>query len=156
MKKFYKENRVFVILMIIALICIFAIGGMALNYVIKSSTKDNYGNRLEGINDVIIDDEMIKTFEENIKATSKVKEVTVHIRGKIVNFLVDFDKTTSVKEAQAVAVKTLESFEEDYRNFYDLQFIFTRNESDSSETTFPMFGYIKAENTTIKWSNNAK
>lgn len=156
MKRFYKENRVFVILMIIALICIFAIGGMALNYVIKSSTKDNYGNRLEGINDIPITEDMLKTIEENIKTNTKVKTVTINVHGKIVNFLVDFDKSTTVREAQAVAVKTLENFEEDYKNFYDLQFIYTRSESNSEDTTFPMFGYIKAENTTIKWSNNAK
>lgn len=154
MKKFYKENRVFVILMGIALICIAIICGMMLWYVVNSSTKDAYGNRLDGIGDVKIEKKRVTEMESSISEMEHVQEVTINIHGKIINFNIDFDNETTSDEVKNVAIKCLEYFEEDYRNYYDMQFLFTKSDSEDSEEKFPVLGYIKAGKTTITWSNN--
>ena len=156
MKKFYKENRVFVILMGVALVCIAIIVGMMAWYVVSSSTKSAYGNRLDGINDVEIASKKVTEMESNVSEKEKVQDVTINVHGKIVYFNIDFENDTTIDEAKNIAISCLDFFEEDYRNYYDIQFLFTKSKSEESEETFPILGYIKAGKTTISWSANAK
>jgi len=167
LKKFYKENRVFVILMGISLICIAIIVAMMASYVINSSTKDKYGNRLNGMSDVVISDKKISEMENSILEMERVQDVLINIHGKIVNFNIDFQEDVKVDEAKNAAIKCLEFFEEDYLNYYDLQFLITSGgleddkestaESEKEEVNpFPMIGYRKAGAANKTWSNNTK
>ncbi len=156
MKKFYKENRIFVILMGIVLVCVAIMLIMAAKYVIKSNTNNTYGNRLDGIKDVEIDKKMKSEMKKSIKDMTKVSSVTINIHGKIIYFDIDFIKDATVDEAKGVAVKCMELLEEEYKNFYDMQFLFTKSEKSDEEDKFPIIGYMKAGATTISWSNNAK
>ena len=156
MKKFYKENRVFVILMGIALVCIAIIVGLLTNYVVKSSTNDMYGNRLDGIKDVEITDSMVTEWQEKILAMAKVQDVVINIHGKIVNFNIDFNNEVTLEEVKNTSISCLDLLTEDYRNFYDLQFIVTQSKNEESDSMYPILGYMKAGRTTISWSNNAK
>ena len=92
--------------------------------------------------------------ETSISEMEKVQDVTINIHGKIVNFIIDFENDTKDDEVKNIAIKCLEFFEEDYRNFYDMQFLFTKSASKDSNEKFPIIGYIKAGKTTITWSNN--
>ncbi len=162
MKKFYKENRVFVILMGIALVCVAIIAWMFVSYIIHSSTSNKYGNRLDGIKDVEIKDEKITEMETAILEMSKVQDVKINLHGKLVNFNISFEKETTVEEAQNVSISCMEFFEEDYLNFYDLQFLVTipegkaAVEGEEEPKDLVIIGYRKAGMTTITWSNNAK
>lgn len=156
MKKFYKENRVFVILMGIALVCIAVIAAMMVWYIINSSTKNVYGNRLDGIDDVKIEEKKITDMESSLSENDLVQDVTINVHGKIVNFNIDFVNDASVDDAKNVAIKCFEFFEENYLNYYDIQFLFSKSASEESEEVFPIIGYSKRGATTITWSNNAK
>lgn len=155
MKKFYKENRVFVILMGIALVCIAIIVALMAGYVLKSTTGNKYGNRLDGISDVLIEDDRKDEMEAKVLEMTKVQDVKINIHGKIINFNIEFQDDTTVGEAQNVAIGCLAFFEENELNYYDLQFLATKS-GDNSEVTFPMLGYRKAQAATISWSNNSK
>lgn len=162
MKKFYKENRVFVILMGIALVCIAIIAWMFVSYVVHSSTSNKYGNRLDGIKDVEIKDEKITEMETSILEMNKVQDVKINLHGKLLNFNISFEKEATVEEAQNVSISCMEFFEEDYLNFYDLQFLVTipegkaATEDEEEPKDLVIIGYRKAGMTTITWSNNAK
>ncbi len=161
MKKFYKENRVFVILMGIALVCIAIIIWMFVGYIIDSSTSNKYGNRLDGIKDVEIKDEKITEMETSILEMEKVQDVKINLHGKLLNFNISFEKDTTIDDAHNVSISCLEFFEEDYLNFYDLQFLVTIEDGKTVEegedpADLIIIGYRKAGATTITWSNNAK
>lgn len=156
MKKFYKENRVFVILMGIALVCIAIIIALFASYVVKSSTNDKYGTRLNGIEDVKIEDDKIGEMEGKILEMTKVSDVKINVHGKIVYFTIDFQNDATIEEVKNAAINCLEFFEEDYLNYYALQFLITKNSLEESDTKFPMIGYRNAGAATITWSNNAK
>ena len=47
MKQFYKENRVFSILMIVVAVCLLLIIGITLKYFIFGSSYSPYGDRLK-------------------------------------------------------------------------------------------------------------
>lgn len=156
MKKFYKENRVFVILMGIALVCIAIIIALFASYVVKSSTNDKYGTRLNGIEDVRIEDEKIGEMEGKILEMTKVSDVKINVHGKIVYFTIDFQNDATIEEVKNAAINCLEFFEEEYLNYYALQFLITKSNLEESDAKFPMIGYRNAGAATITWSNNAK
>jgi len=155
MKKFYKENRVFVILMGIALVCIAIIVAIFTMYIVNSSTNDKYGNRLDGIKDVEIKKDDINDMESKVLEMSKVQDVSIKMHGKTLNFIIDFEQNATLEEVQNVAISTLEFFEEDYLNYYDLQYLVTKSTLEESVTNYPIIGYRKAGATTITWSRNA-
>ena len=166
MKSFYRKNRVFIILMAIVVICAAIIIFLLAKYVINSNTGNKYGNRLDGIQDVVISKDKKSEMATTLEKEEIVNSVTVNVHGKVINFVIDFKKDATVDQAKSIAVKCLDFFEEEYRNFYDLQFLCQKSElkeekedkeeDKESKDVFPIIGYIKAGATTISWSNNAK
>ena len=157
MKRFYRENRVFVILMAVVVICAAIMIFLLAKYVMHSNNGNKYGNRLDGIKDVIITSDKKSEMIASLEEESKINSVQVNVHGKIVNFIIDFKKDATIDDAKSIAIKCLDFFEEEYRNFYDLQFLCQKSELESGEKDkFPIIGYIKAGATTISWSNNAK
>jgi len=151
-KSFYKRNRVYSILMIISITCIIAILVGVIVYFLGQTSKDKYGNRLEGIENVKISDSKIKEIEDNIKNSEKVKEVEVDIRGKLIYIVITLNEGTH-SDAESISQTSLETFGEEIRAFYDIQYIVDNN--GKSEESFPIMGYIKSENSVIKWTNYA-
>lgn len=154
MKKFYKENRVFVILMGIALVCVAIIIGIFAMYIINSSTTDKYGNRCDGASDVVVTEEKKTEMVEAILAMEKVKDVSVDVNCKSIKFIVDFEPDASLEQRQNVAISSVEFFEENYLNFYDLYFMMTKMTAEESNKDDSIFGTRKAGAATISWSNN--
>ena len=151
--------------MIIVLVCILIIVGLGVRYVFNSNTKSVYGNRLDGIGDVKIDKDMKESITSKVKEFEKVDEAVINIHGKIVYFDITFNDEITTEEAKNTAIKCLELFEEDYVNYYDMQFLMVNEEyvknqsaeSTSAEKTnvFPIMGYKKAGAANISWSHNA-
>ena len=161
MKKFYKENRVFSILMLIVAVCICIIMLFFLIYIFTSSRKSVYGNRLDGIGDVVISEKMSKSMVSDIKNMDKVNDAKVNIHGKIIYFDINFNDDASVDDAKNVSIKCLSLLEDKYVKFYDIQFIITNNKfketkkGESSDNVFPIMGYKKHDAQVITWSHNA-
>lgn len=164
MKKFYNDNRVFVILMGIVIICVAIMLFLLGKYVVSSNTGDKYGNRLDGIEDVIIEEKQKEDIASALKENESVTSAKVIVHGKIINFVIKFVKDTKIDEMQSIAIKSLDSFEEEYKNYYDMQFLLEREvdeveeseDEEVEEEISAIIGYIKAGATTISWSNNAK
>ena len=149
-KGFYENNRVYVILMIVSIICILiAVIGTCL-YFVGQSTTDVYGNRLEGIDKVKIKDDRITEIEGSIKENELVDSAKIDIHGKLI-YLVIKIKDGVPTDAENIAIKTLEKFSDDEKNFYDMQFIFD-SLSEKDDNVFPIMGYKKASNSNISWT----
>lgn len=164
MKKFYEENRVFSILMLIVIACLILIACLGVGYVLRSRNTSVYGNRLDGIGDVKISEKMINNLKSQVKEMAKVSAVDINVHGKIVNFDVTFNNEATVEEAKNVAISIIALFEEDYLNYYDIQFLMVndlyntnkdKKENPEDTNPFPILGYKKAERENISWSHNA-
>lgn len=151
LKSFYKNNRVYSILMIISVICIVAILVGVVLYFLGQTSKDKYGNRLEGIESVQIKDDKITDIEKKITENELVKSTEVVIKGKLIYVSITLNSGTHA-DSESIAQSSLELFSEEERAFYDIQYI-VDNEDDSIEENFPVMGYIKAGNSVIKWTN---
>ena len=151
LKDFYGRNRVYSILMIVSIICIIAIMIGVIFYFFNQTSKDKYGNRLNGIEKIKINDKKSKELESKITENELVSKTTIDIKGKLiyVDFVLENGKHS---DAEAIAQSALELFSEDERKFYDIQFI-VENSNKEEEENFPIMGYIKNGDSVIKWTN---
>lgn len=149
LKSFYKNNRVYSILMIISIICIVAILVGVIMYFVGQTNKDKYGNRLDGI--VKIKDDKLSEIESKITENELVNETVIDIRGKLIYVTISLNKGTHA-DGEAIAQSSLELFGEEILSYYDIQYIVENLDKEVSEN-FPVMGYIKAGNSVIKWTN---
>ncbi len=151
LKSFYKNNRVYSILMIISIICIVAILVGVVLYFLGQTSKDKYGNRLEGIEKIEIKESKLNDIEKKITENELVKSTDAVIRGKLVYITITLNTGTHA-DAESIAQSSLELFSEEEKAFYDIQYI-VDNKDEKIEENFPVMGYIKAGNSVIKWTN---
>lgn len=150
-KEFYKRNRVYSILMLISLVCIVSILVGVIVYFIGQTSKDKYGNRLDGIKSVQIKKDKISEIENKITENELVSSTNIDIRGKLIYVDIVL-KTGKHTDSEAIAQASLELFTKEEKEFYDIQYIVENSDKEITEN-FPVMGYIKAGNSVIKWTN---
>lgn len=150
-KEFYKRNRVYSILMLISLVCIVSILVGVIVYFIGQTSKDKYGNRLDGIESVQIKKDKISEIENKITENELVSSTNIDIRGKLIYVDIVL-KTGKHTDSETIAQASLELFTKEEKEFYDIQYIVENSDKEIKEN-FPVMGYIKAGNSVIKWTN---
>ena len=154
LKGFYRNNRIYCILMGVSILCIALIAIAFLMYFIHQTKNDVYGNRLNGIESVAISNEHKNEVITYFKEQEIVEEATINIKGKII-YINIYLNNGKVEDAQSLAIKSLEQFTEDEKNFYDINFTFAKKEETDDEekdSTFPIMGYKKSDKTIISWT----
>ena len=150
LKGFYHNNRIYCILMGVSLLCLILIAVAFLMFFVDQTKTDVYGNRLNGIESV----EISKTHKDEVISFITEQEIvdkaTINIKGKIIYINV-YLKEGKVDDAQSLAVKILEKFSEDEKNFYDINYTFTLTE-EKEDSPFPIMGYKKSDKTIISWT----
>ena len=75
LKKFYQNNRIYCILMIISAICLVVILVTIIGYFAAQTHSSNYGNRLDGIENFAVDNELneVKSFFTSNQRVKKSK-----------------------------------------------------------------------------------
>lgn len=149
LKGFYQNNRIYCILMGISILCLALIAVAFLIYFINQTKSDVYGNRLNGIENIPISEDEKNAAKTFLDEQEIVDKSNINIKGKII-YINIYLKDGKVEDAQGLAIKTLEKFTEDEKNFYDINFIFVKENSD--DATFPIMGYKKSDKTIISWS----
>lgn len=151
MKKFYKENRVFSVLMLISITCVLIIFTLLILYFFKGQGTNKYGNRLEGIKEVKIANKKIKEFETKLKEEKGIKESSLNIQGRIIYIIFKINKESSITEGINASLKSLELFSEEEREYYDFNFLVDKEEKEEDEK-FPVSGYKNVKSANIVWS----
>ena len=153
MKKFYNEHRVFTILMAIAIVCLILVATVLIKCFYSGGNKGKYGDRLEGIEAVEINNSKISDIETKIKADQIVKSAKITITGKIVYFDLKFSSETSLVEAQSIALKSLDNFSDEEKAFYDFHFTL-KQESTAESDGFLIEGAKNKNGSGLVWNNN--
>lgn len=152
-KKFYREHRIFTILMAIVLVCIVLMATILIQCFYVGNGTDKYGNRLEGIENYEISESRQKDFENNIANNEKVKSADIIITGKIVYITMQITEDVALEEAKSIASKSLEEFTEDEQSFYDFDITLKQNSSDKSDG-FIISGSKNKNGSGLVWNNN--
>ncbi len=152
--KFFKEHRIFTMLMAIVVVCMVLIMTVLINVFGGFGDDANkYGNRLEGIDKIEISEKKESDFENNIANNDKIKSVDLRIQGKIIYITMQVEPGVVLEEAQGIAQKSLDEFSDEEKAFYDFQFMLKQNSTENSEG-FIISGSKNANGTKLSWNNN--
>lgn len=154
-KKFYKEHRVFTILMAIVIVCAILIATVLIQCFYVGNGKDKYGKRLDGIENYQISESRQSDFENNIANNDKVKSADITVTGKIIYITMNFESNVDLVEAESVALKSLEEFSEEEQKVYDFNITLKQTASENSEG-FLISGSKNVNGSGLVWNNNRK
>lgn len=145
-RKFYKNNRIYCILMLISFICLVILGSALVIYFLNQATSDKYGPRMDGRDvDVIkVDMEEAKDYFEKAEG---VLDVLISREGPTVYIVVDVEPEMTLAAMQSLATESLAVMSEEGKEQFELQFTFER------EGKVPYEGSKPTSNTIISWSN---
>ncbi len=132
-KTFYKEHRIFTILMAVGLVCLIIIITVLFNCFYGGNGKDKYGTRLENISEYEISEERLEELKNSYFVEEKVIAADARITGRIVYIDIQFSEDIPLEEAQNMALKSLEQFTEKEQNYYDFHFTLKENPSETSK-----------------------
>ena len=152
-KQFYKEHRVFTILMAVVIVCVVLIVTILIQCFYVGNGADKYGNRLEGIENYEITESRQSDFEPNQSNNDKVKSVDLIITGKIIYITFQFQENVDLVEAESIALKSLEEFTEDEQSFYDFNITLKKSATETSDG-FIISGAKNKNGSGLKWNNN--
>ena len=153
MKKMFKENRNLFIILMIALVCIIISALLLFKYFYFGNGQSKYGSRLQGIENVIIEDIKKSEVATYLEEDSKVTSAKVEVTGKIVYIKINFNNEATLTEAKTIAVKSLDKFSEEEKNFYDFSFTLYQESSENVEG-FRIMGAKNVNGTNLVWNNN--
>lgn len=151
--KFIKKNK-FTILVIVTFVVLVIVAAVVKNVFFINTGQPVYGNRLEGIEDVKIEDSQYDELEKNLKKDKKVTDVVSNLDGKIVNVTITVKDDTSKKDAKKIGDKVLSNFDDKQLAFYDIQ-VFIKKD-DSKQNDFPIIGYKHHKEKGLSWSKDRK
>ncbi len=151
MKRFWKENKVLVVLAIIIFISLVLMAVGLFTYFYRQDVTV-YGNRLNEIEKHKVDDKL----DEQIKAKFEkgIEKVKIDIKGKIIYIIMDVSADTTKAKAKEYAQTALSIVPEDTQNYYDIQFMMTKENEDKEEKEFPIIGGKSSSSSSIVWTNN--
>lgn len=113
-----------------------------------SSSK--YGNRLDGIKEVKIDNNRLDGLNAKIEEYEEVEKCSSRIQGKIVYININFAESSKLDKAKEIAESALEEFSEDEISYYDFSF-FLVQESEEEDGGFVVTGNKHPNKDNIGW-----
>ena len=153
MKKMYRNNKTLFILLMIALICIIISSILLFKYFYFGNGQTKYGDRLKGIENVEIKEEKKNEVRDFFAESDKVVSSSMTITGKIIYIKVVFNEKASLVEAESLAVKSLDKFSDEEKNFYDFEFTLYQEANENGDG-FRIMGAKNAHGSNLLWNNN--
>lgn len=147
-----KNNKVLLVLLGILLLCFIVLGYGFYKYFYAGTGESKYGDRLEGIENYPLNENLKEEIIALYESDSRVGDIALDIKGKIVYITIDFVETIKVSEAKDLAIKSLELIGEENLAFYEIQYILTASfEAESESKSFPVFGSKGTNSLKVVW-----
>ena len=156
MKKFLKKLKSFILknkllsILLFLLILIIILGLVIIKvFVFPSYKVSNYGNRLDGIENVKLDKSRFDEVKSKFGSVEGFDIKEFKLSGKIVNIFVVVNDKVSVDKAKSNCSKLVEGFSEEELKYYDFQvFVTSSDENDK----YPLIGYKNKKSEGLHWN----
>lgn len=125
-KKWIKRNKGLSIVLLLTLVLLIFIIAIFVKLLVGNSS-NKYGNRLDGIDEVKIDNDTYEGVKEEVMNTGFAQEVSVRLQGKIVYTTIVLNSDTTVDKAKEIASNTLDNYTEEELRFYDFSYFLKWN-----------------------------
>lgn len=120
-KKWIKNNKGLSIVLLLTLVLLIFIIVIFVK-LLWGSSADKYGNRLDGIEDIKIDNDTYDGVKTEVMDSGLAEEASVRLQGKIVYTTIVLKSDTGVDKAKELATATLDNYTSDELSFYDFSF----------------------------------
>ena len=144
--KFYKNNRIYCILMIVSLICLIVIMISLLLYFTSQISNSKYGHRLDDIAEHPVENEL-NELKSSFESNDKVISVSVDTKGKIVYVNLTVKPELQNNDIQTLCTESLAKFTDEQKEYYDIQYLVKRDGLN------PYLGSKSASKKIIAWAN---
>lgn len=131
-KKWIKRNKGLSIVLLLTLILLIFIIVIFMK-LLWGNSSDKYGNRLDGIEEVKIDNNTYNEIKSEVMDSGLVEETSVRLQGKIVYTTIILKSDTSVDKAKELATNTLDNYTSDELNFYDFSYFLKWEGEDTNK-----------------------
>lgn len=131
-KSWVAKNKGLCILLVLTLILLIFITTIIVRLFIGGQS-NKYGNRLDGIENVPITNEVLDGVKDEIVKTNLAEEAKTRIQGKIVYTTIVLKSDTSVDKAKEIAKNTLDNYDEEAIKFYDFSFFLKWENEDGDK-----------------------
>lgn len=145
---FIKKHKLLVSFITIFLIII-VISFILLKQFFVDTSKDEYGNRLDGIEDVAITENDISKFEKEVSGLNEIEKATYRVQGRLIYISISFNEDVAIDTAQQIATNTLDYFDSEKKEYYDIQITITNKNKDAEN--YPKMGYKHKTSESIVW-----
>ena len=132
--KKHKKGVIICSIVLLVFVCLF----LFLRIFMVDYKKDEYGNRLQGIDKVKISETVISKLETEMKVLDEVEKVSYRLQGRLIYINLTMKEGVAVDTAKEISNKTLDYFSEKEKAYYDIQVII--NCSKDAEG-YPFMGY---------------
>ena len=136
--EFVKKHCFLVIALAIILI-VLTTGIIVVKNLFFSSKGDNFGNRLEGIENHEISDSDITKIKDDLESNEHVVSIEKNLVGKRLDFILKVKSDVDVITSKSLADKILENLSDDTKNFYDIQVMIINEDTENQD--YPLMGY---------------
>ncbi len=152
LKIIWRDNKVVVVLVSILFLCFIAICFIAATYFFGGDSSV-YGDRLEGSDEYKISSKEEDDYIDTLILNESVEDATFKVHGKIIYVSVNFAIGTDLEAAKTVLTASLESMEEKWALFYDVNFTINCDKSVDTDG-FVLMGAKNIGSEVIVWNNN--
>lgn len=150
-KDLILRHKLLTIICFLAMIIVVFLVVVFFDMFIGGSNK--YGNRLKGIDDVVISSKLKKDVVSFLEEKEEyVDNASVRVQGKIIYINIVFTRKASLDKAKAIATETLAKFDEDEKEYYDFGYFLTQVEvEDKEDKGYVITGSKNAKLESISW-----
>ncbi|MGM9881867.1 MAG: hypothetical protein ACI31S_03375 [Bacilli bacterium] len=130
-KNWIKKNKGLAIVLSLAIV-LFIILVIIFIELLVGGSSNKYGNRLDGIEEVKINNDIYEGVKDELMDTGLVESAEIRLQGKIVYTTIVLKSDISKDKAKELASATLDNYTAEELNFYDFSYFlkWTGEESD--------------------------
>lgn len=145
---FIKKHKKAIIVLVVILILLILLFSFLSIFMIDSK-EDEYGNRLDGIENVKIGDDTVSKLESELGALEEIEKVEYRLQGRLIYISFKVKDGVSIDTAKEISTKILDYFDEKEKAYYDIQVIISSSNEESEG--YPFMGYKHKTEETIVW-----
>ena len=145
----FLKRHCFLFISLLIILIILIAGFIVAKKLFFSNEGDVFGNRLEGIEQHQISNDVFGKIKTELESLEQINSVKNNIVGKRVNFIIDVKSEVDVIASKGFADKILEYFEDDIKSFYDIQVMITNE--DEENINYPIIGYKHKTKVGFSW-----
>lgn len=151
--KFIKKHKMAIIVIFVTIIiCILTYFTLKSMFIFGNGS-DKYGNRLDGIEEVLITNEQVQKLTNEMNEIKDIKSIKYDLKGRLVYIIIEVSNETAIEVSKGYANKILSYFDDNQKEYYDFQ-VMIKSDSKESEV-YPIIGAKHKTSTGFVWTEKS-